>query len=56
MKQTKWKDEYFNEADEGYEESKAHRKASKRKWREIENIKEKQRLRREMQSYDSYSL
>lgn len=31
-------------------------KSTKRKWREIENFKEKQRLRRELLEYTQYNL
>jgi|GEM_PF-2397373 len=36
--------------------SKPLAKVTKRKWREIENYKEKQRLRRELQEYSQYGL
>lgn len=37
-------------------EAKAKVKTRKRKWREIENIKEVRRLRKELAQYDSYEF
>ncbi len=48
-------EEFFNEEADVLT-SKPTVKASKRKWREIENYKEKQRLRRELQEYSQYGL
>lgn len=48
-------EEFFNEEADVLT-SKPAVKASKRKWREIENYKEKQRLRRELQEYSQYGL
>lgn len=36
--------------------SKINIKCTKRKWREIENVKERQRLRRELLEYSHYGL
>ncbi|XPF94333.1 DUF3545 family protein [Colwellia sp. RE-S-Sl-9] len=47
-------EEYFNE--ETNVVSKVNIKSTKRKWREIENFKEKQRLRRELLEYSQYGL
>ncbi|WP_139302526.1 MULTISPECIES: DUF3545 family protein [Thalassotalea] len=44
----------FDELD--VHEVKAKVKTRKRKWREIENIKEVRRLRKELAQYDSYEL
>ncbi|MGJ8693153.1 MAG: DUF3545 family protein [Thalassotalea sp.] len=37
-------------------EAKKNTKQSKRKWREIDNIKEQQRLRKELLAFDEYNL
>ena len=38
------------------DEFKVKIKSDKRKWREIENIKENRRLKKELARYDSYSF
>lgn len=37
-------------------DAKVKLKNKKRKWREIENIKEKRRLKKELEQYDTYSF
>jgi hypothetical protein len=48
-------EEFFNDETE-FTASKPVLKSSRRKWREIENYQEKQRLRRELQEYSQYGL
>jgi len=48
-------EELFNE-ETNVLNSKLNTKNTKRKWREIENFKEKQRLRRELLEYSQYGL
>lgn len=57
MKNKPW--EEFDFGPDGEFEAVEQKKSSrqrKRKWREIEDIKEKQRLKRELSSYESYSF
>ncbi len=54
MKKNNWDDHGFDDSDDDISEPKKHHKQVKRKWREIEHVKERQRLKRELQSYDSY--
>lgn len=57
MKNKSWEEFDFG-ADGEFEavEPKKHTRSKKRKWREIEDVKEKQRLKRELSSYDNYSF
>ncbi|GLX76945.1 hypothetical protein tinsulaeT_02850 [Thalassotalea insulae] len=49
-------DQYFQDDTEYLEQkSMTKSKTRKRKWREIESIKEQRRLRRELAQYDLYS-
>jgi len=48
-------EEFFND-DEELVTSKPLAKVTKRKWREIENYKEKHRLRRELAEYSQYGV
>lgn len=57
MKNTEWK--YFDDVDLEdieYVEKKKTKKLAKRKWREIENFKEKQRLTRDLEGLHTYNL
>lgn len=55
MKTIEWDDIEPLDADSYVEhEFKAKAKSRKRKWREIETIKERRRLRKELEQYDSY--
>ena len=56
MAKIKWDDEVelnFNDDVIDFEQKK-NEKRRKRKWREIEQFKEEQRLSKEMQGYESY--
>ena len=48
--------DFFNLDSDVEQDAKVKMKSKKRKWREIENIKEKRRLRKELEQYDSYSF
>ena len=48
-------EEFFNDESE-LMVSKITSKSNRRKWREIENYKEQQRLRRELQEYNQFGL
>lgn len=51
-----WEDsEFFEEAGASYTEAKAKTKVKKRKWREIESVKEKRRLKRQLEEFEQYS-
>lgn len=57
MKDTEWK--YVDEVDLEnieYVEQKKSKKQAKRKWREIENFKEQQRLIRDLEGLHTYNL
>lgn len=57
MSSAEWDNLDFLDFDDIVEhDPKAKLKSKKRKWREIENIKERRRLKRELEEYDSYSL
>lgn len=53
MKQDIWNDEYYFEDNDNFSQQKKTRKQTKRKWREVEHVKEKQRLKKEERFYDS---
>lgn len=57
MKNKSWEEFDFGQLSE-FEavEQKKNSRQKKRKWREIEDVKEKQRLKRELLSYESYSF
>jgi len=57
MQNKSWEEFDFGQVSE-FEavEQKKNTRQRKRKWREIEEIKEKQRLKKELSSYDSYSV
>lgn len=48
-------EEFFNDEID-ISASKSNTKSTRRKWREIENYQEQQRLRRELQEYSQYGL
>ena len=57
MSSVDWDELDFFDLDSDVEQdAKVKMKSKKRKWREIENIKEKRRLRKELEQYDSYSF
>lgn len=57
MNTSDWNDIFYQvENDASSYESKKRTKQSKRKWREIEQIKEKQRLKRELMDLNQYEF
>lgn len=48
--------EFLNEDDFSENETKRKVKSKKRKWREIESIKEKRRLKRQLEELEHYSF
>ena len=59
MANVKWDDFEFSRDEQDKELNLEHRqntKQRKRKWREIEAVKEQQKLRREMLAYEEYQL
>ena len=55
MLDSQWDDFDKNDDDERIDQDKSKR-SKKRKWREIESVKERQRLKRELSSYDNYNF
>ena len=57
MSNTDWNDLSFLDCDDEFEQVvvKAKDRSRKRKWREIESVKEKRRLRKELAEYEQYS-
>ncbi|MBA6225052.1 MULTISPECIES: DUF3545 family protein [unclassified Colwellia] len=55
MQSKEWQEENLNDIDAYFDnQKKKNSKQAKRKWQEIEAFKEKQRMQREMASYDDY--
>jgi hypothetical protein len=57
MNKFNWDDfDFINDEDFSEKDVKNSRKTSKRKWREIESIKEKRRLKKQIDELEQYSF
>ena len=57
MQSKEWLEDSYNDTDEHTEyQLKKNSKQAKRKWREIEALKEQKRIQREIAFYDSYTM
>lgn len=57
MEYSNWEDvEFLGDVDLLSEEKKVKNKSKKRKWREIESVKEKRRLKRQLEDFEQYSF
>lgn len=55
MKNYEWDEDITSLDDDFVIEQRKNKKDRRRKWREIETLKEEQRLRKELEKYNQYS-